>query len=354
MRFYRVKFKNTDGTMKSTAPYQPKTVPYVYESHSKEGVLNPGALNIEFDVNAGFLHIVRQQSRFRIYNPPREVLQNTNVYQGMIIEVSAGFLKGLPLANTQPQPGIIFTGVVANSFGNLLGTEIVLDMILAPSENVGNPNPALPSGLIAYSPRSYAFEWNPQQDMVLAITQTLKNAGYTVVNQTTTKVQANFKLKPFASTYSSIQDFADFVNAKSKEVVNAATPNQKQEYYGINMSDGVNKNEIILTDNAKSGKEINIPNADFIGQPTWLQYPKTIQSQHPMRSDIVVNSVLKYPKNIPNTISQTNPFTPSQQIIRGVERVQATIVKHTGNYRDPGYQSWCTTVTSTNLAPVQE
>jgi hypothetical protein len=95
------------------------------------GQPNPGALNIELDISESPRHIPVGESYLRIWGLGLQDIGATLDLNGVNISMFAGMSKGLPLANPA-QSGLIVKGSVFNSWGNWIGTDQTIDLVLGP------------------------------------------------------------------------------------------------------------------------------------------------------------------------------------------------------------------------------
>lgn len=358
MRYYKITFSG-DTVPKTTATQSI----YEFSSHtpnpfsSDQLLYNPGALDIEFDITVGYIHNLQTATHLRIYNPSLEMINKAPSYQGLNVIIEAGFKHGMPLANNlETKSGQIAYGVVQNCFANWMGTELALDFIVIPSPLFGNPDAALAFGNNINAPKNYLFQWLPKQTFYSAIVESLKPYGITVTGSI--KEFYNTNNSTLTHSVSSFQALADFINAKSIDVVSPSTKSTSgysaQKYSGVFMAFGKNGSEVVVSDNTSKTTTVNLQYEDFIGQPTFNTkqialpsqsnqlVPAQMLSSHPMRADITLLNNVKYPINLPNQLIGTNPFQSNKPLIRGVDTMVATEIRHAGRFRDTSALGWAT------------
>jgi len=357
MRYYKITFSSS-GTTELT-----NVVPFEFTSHlpspfaSGQLIFNPGALDVEFDITVGYVHNLQVSTHLRIYNPTLEMLQNASAYQGLNVTIEAGFKHGMPLANNlETKSGQIAFGAVQNCFGNWMGTELALDFIIIASPLLGNPDSALPVSNSVNSPRNYLFQWYPKQTLADAIKGALACYGIDVVGSIKNIVNPN--QNTFTHSVSGFQAFADFINEQSSNWVNPSTKEktsvQTEFYSGVFLSFGKNAKQIIMSDNSFYPPAIPLQYEDFVGQPTFntkqiayndkrnILVPAQVVSVHPMRADIGLITSVKYPAKLSNQLNGSSAFASGKQLVRGLDTMAVTEVRHTGRFRDIGPQGWVT------------
>lgn len=104
------------------------------------GKNDPGALNVEFDVQASFFGVPGGDvgsSTVTVHGVPLSDLQQAQNFAGANFSLSGGMKTGLPLA-IATQSGLLLQGTVFQSFGNWVGTEMNLSFVIVPSGNTIN------------------------------------------------------------------------------------------------------------------------------------------------------------------------------------------------------------------------
>ncbi|HCI7060856.1 TPA: hypothetical protein NPQ16_005219, partial [Klebsiella pneumoniae] len=117
MRFYEINIFEENKVIKN------------YSSH-KNGVYNPGALMVEFDIQQVCLSTPAGESRLTIWGiSPADMQQARLNYNNKKIQIFAGMAAGFPLAGKHGK-GLVIEGVVNQVFGNWQGTELRLDFVI--------------------------------------------------------------------------------------------------------------------------------------------------------------------------------------------------------------------------------
>ena len=100
------------------------------------GKNDPGALDIEMQLRVSPDHVITSTGNFiRIWGVPLSLIAQSNQLSNPTneakIEVYGGMSEGLPLATFQSkEQGLLGSGNIWSAFGNWLGTEITLDLIV--------------------------------------------------------------------------------------------------------------------------------------------------------------------------------------------------------------------------------
>ena len=343
MRLYSVSFSGKSNFSEKNS------LPVNYTSTILNGAgFNPGALEIEFDLLNGYMHQIMAPLHLKIINPGSKIIEKCYLYQGMDVEILAGFsdsIGGMPLAIPYAKiTGVIATGTVFQVVSNYIGTDMEMDFIIYPG-SVGNPDGSRPSAVDSRSPLQIDFVWETGMSFIEAVVNSLKPSGLSMSGELNDRLSDNNTGQPFSAHYHSLQAFQDFIRKKSIEIVGPPVAGQKQKYYGVSIwFDLTKKNALIADDGTAKPSPILLKGEDFIGMPTWTDYPKEIVSIHPLRRDIVMGSTVKYPDTLRvGTVS--NGFDPRRKQINAAgNSFGVRQVRHVGRFRDTSPQGWCTFV----------
>jgi len=290
---------------------------------------DPNALNCELDIPIGYEHLPKSGAFCRLWGIPLQTLLNAKSFNQQTIQVFGGMQKGLPLANPAQQ-GLLVQGSVFPALGNWVGTDMTLDFyITAP---LGEGNPAKPANIV--------HNWQQGQPLSQAIQQALSTAfpGFTVNVNISPSLVLNYTDTGF---YQTIGQYATYIFNISKSIMTSST------YQGVQMS--VQGNRIIVQDGTSPNTNaVQINFQDLVGQPIWTG-PNTIQFKTVMRGDINMSQRVTLSK----AIAQTTAFQGAGAVNNGSNSnlIQGTFVvgtngagiRHTGNFRQPDWASWCTT-----------
>ena len=370
MRYYRIEI---------TDPANPGPT-QVYTSWVNGGN-DPGALNVQFNIISASFESLKNTAVVQIQGISIKSISQANNLNNKNVKISAGFQKGLPLANPN-QSGILVNGYIAQAFGNWLGNDMTLDLIVNPGPSPTTPASAQPtaaqSSVIVSEPLppplgsmtqpiNGSFSWPAGIPLSVAIREFLKNA---FPKYPEPKIEINPNLILAYSVYEVINTlpaFAKWANEFSKKIIGIYHKGPGP-YPGVQISllpnnaffvsDGTvpppatTQNAATSTTSASSSaknadnpsyepKTITIEFKDLIGQPTWIDQGE-IQFKCPMRADIHCLDSIKFPEGIFPTIAPSEINSPynyrntSQQ--KGTFNVKE--INHYGNFRQPTADSW--------------
>lgn len=323
MRFYDIEIS---GGVQGVGPT------FSFKSLDSSGNFNPGALNVEFDINEYDYAGPVGASHVRIWGVPINstagvpgINQASNL-NGSTITVSAGMSKGLPLANPQQQ-GQISSGQIFQAFGNWIGTNMTLDVIFY----------AGPSGVVGTQsePANITLNWLKGTPMSQAITNTLQTAypGYTVNVDISPKLVLTEDEKDIRDT---LQQFSQFLNDVSRSI------NTDDSYTGVHLV--LNGMTFNVYDGLGSSKPIakQIAFTDLIGQPTWIGFNQ-VQSTVVMRGDLSVGDSITFPKTqTTTTAAEASQQAADKSAFQGTFTVAS--LRHVGNFRAADAGSWVTVI----------
>ena len=320
MRYYKIELQKEDGTV--LRPSSLGTAPL--SSHLDSGHVNPGALNIEFDIPVGIYSTASEnQSYLRIWGLGLADISSAFDLNNAVIRIYGGMMKGLPLANPL-QSGLIVSGQVFQAFGNWIGTSQTVDVILRPY-----------AGSQA-TPGNFPLRWPTGTPLANAIKYAL-DVGQAGVKKVIA-ISPNLTLAhDEMGIYPSLDTFSAAVMRLSKTIIR--NPN----YTGVQIAR--NGDMIVVSDGtqAPTGEAKKIQFQDVIGQPTWIG-PQTIQFKTVLRSDIAINDYIELPQTPVTQSAASLPVfrdTKGKLTFNGIYRVQA--IHHYGNFRQADAASWNTT-----------
>lgn len=117
MRYYDIKIFDPSKDGKSDVLLKQ------YSSH-KNGVYNPGALMIEFDILRFGESTPQGETHLTIWGiGPKEMQQDRQDLFGKRIKIFLGMKSGLPLVGKITAPGLVLDGTINQVFGNWQGTD---------------------------------------------------------------------------------------------------------------------------------------------------------------------------------------------------------------------------------------
>jgi len=353
MRYYEITItdQQTGATVTPTsAPVSPLAT---YTSYANGRNL-PGALDVAFDIPVTNLDNPGgpgdTAAVVQVRGVSLQEISQARDLTNKLVSVSGGFRPGLPLASAAAKySGLLTSGYVLQAFGNWVGTEMTLDLVIASGFGPQGAGPLVitpsvqPLGLgTDRQPRNLVLNWLPGQTLGLAVRNALAQAfpGATIIDNTSPNL-INTKGQAQVGMYSTAQQFAQVVNALSRGI------NQNSNYSGIVISQvgQVRQNSQTFTLNDGTRQSQNpkrILFQDLIGQPTWIDL-NTVQFKCPMRADIKIGDFVLMPPALATTA--LNPLGGQQLRQSSTFKGQFTIqrMRHVGNFRQPDADSWVST-----------
>ena len=259
---------------KITYPTQPTKV---WTSHPN-GIYDPGAQNIEFDVLIYDLAMGNAPSfLITVEGVSFEDIKQHNNFHNYGVRLYAGMLPGLPLANNQPTPGLIAQGYVQQGIGNWVGEQMTLTFVCYWGIfTADNPGPIV-------------FSWAPGQSLADALKSCIATAypGYTLDIRISSNLATSHQVTHVVST---LADLAIWL----KQYTKTAT------YPGITIYHN-NSGAIVVTDGTNQSKAptTQLLFTDLIGQPVWAggegeAYALDVVTA--LRADIAAGNNIKMPQ----------------------------------------------------------
>lgn len=280
-----------------------------------------GALNVEMDIPVAPYATPMGAALVRIWGISLQDIAQASDLNNLTAQVRGGFQKGLPLANPA-QAGLLVQGQVFQAFGNWIGTEMTLDLILTP----GTGTPAAPKNIV--------LNWKAGTPLGAALETTLATALPDL------KRQINISPNLVRSTdepsyYQSLTELAQYLKEVSRATVNS------QGYRGVEVS--IAGDTIVVSDGsvASTSQPIAISFQDLIGQPTWIESP-SIQLKCAMRADLTVGRQVTLPNTAVTNTAQALSLFRNKSVFQGKFQVQS--IRHVGNLRQPDAASWVSVI----------
>jgi hypothetical protein len=284
------------------------------------------ALNVELDLTVGALHAPANgnSSFVRVWGISRQTILSANKFNNLPITVFGGMQQGLPLANPRQQ-GLLVQGIIFPCLGNWVETDMTLDFFIRIG-TAGAPNVPQAANVI--------HNWPAGQPLSNAIQQALKTAfpRFTpVINISSQLIRPNNEW----GFYQTLGQYASHLFVVGHDIIK--TPG----YQSVQMS--VQGNKIIVNDGSQQTTgSVQINPWDLVGQPVWTG-TISIQFKTVLRGDISLFSQVTLPPTLSTLTSAagTAVGVNNSNIIQGTFVVQS--IRHTGNFRQPDWGSWCTT-----------
>lgn len=288
---------------------------------------DPSALKITFDILVYSGQAAAGGSILNIYGVSLEDLFHSNDLYGdpngapsNQIIVRGGMTKGLPLADPS-QSGVLFSGVVFQSFANWVGTDMSLSIAL------------MPSPYTSQYPGNFVLDWRKGQKLSDALTETFNRAlpGFNQSINIRTNIVAPSNHQMVAPTLDVLA-----------QQLHQYTTDYFPESPAVNM--GIHHGAVIVWDGTVAMTPIQIQFTDLVGQPTWIG-PRQLEFVTQLRSDISIGDTIKMPKSmasLPGFVQTREAAYPSynryQSTFTGEFVVQQ--VRHIGDNRSPSGGEW--------------
>jgi len=353
LRYYRLEFQRPDGSpiefasfkgSASALPLSPSAALEVgvITSLFPDGTTNPAALNIELDIEQMAMHLGDASSYVRIYGLALADIFKKDLNPGKNgankLKISLGMTKGLPLAN-DAQRGLVIDASIQQAFGNWIGTDMTLDLVIGPG-GVGSPA----------EPSNFVLNWQKGQKLSEALEETFKNSPMSELKRKITisddRVSDTDWMPGF---YTTLVQLAQSVQAMTRRRRGDDDPGV---YIYVAGQD-------LLVAEAKEvsseAVEKEIAFRDLIGQVTWIA-PTQLTCKLVMRGDLNVLSVVKFPQGaavqtqagaLPGLVA---PVDKNSVGIASGGKFQVMRIHHWGNYRQPDAMAWNTTLGLTQFA----
>jgi hypothetical protein len=328
VRYYKISLFNQQGQL--WHPPGDADGPASYYSWNNGNI--PGARLVELDLPVYDFSNPTGGASLRIWGVSQsEIAQAQNFAQPdftgqpYTITVEGGMQAGLPLANPS-QNGLLVSGQVFQSFGNNVGLNKTLDIVITP----GTGSITQPKNISITVPKGTAL-----QDL---IQQVITQAFPTYKAQI--NINPNLQVTEEASfALGTMTQFATWIKNLSVGI----NGNNASTYQGVRIA--VKNNLFIVYDGTTSGSPKSINFQDLVGQPTWIQ-PLLIQSKFIMRADLSVADFIKLPPGLVTT-TQTGAVPAGTGIsqslaFQGSFQIQSE--RHIGNSRSPDGEQWVTVV----------
>jgi hypothetical protein len=311
---------------KGTYPSSPTEV---ITSHPN-GVYDPGALNVTFDVLTIEEGLAGDNVFFITLEgvPFNQIKQNKN-YVNYGLRFYAGMLPGLPLADNQPTPGLIAQGYVLEGIGNWVGEDMTLTFVCSPDVvKTGDPKIG-----------NLVFVWNPGQSLAAALKAMLQTAypGFTLSINIANNLVTTHTVTHIASD---LHSFATWLKQYTKGLLEATYPGVRMYFSG--------GGGIVATDGTVKTSPIQLQYTDLIGQPVWAD-AATMDVYTVLRGDISCGDKIKLPAieqsspGLQFTVpSLNNAYQDYELSFKGEFQVINT--RQIGDFRSSEGTNWCTVI----------
>jgi hypothetical protein len=296
------------------------STPFRQWSSQYQGRFDPAALNVMFDMPVLPYATPGGGQSLTIEGMSLQDLAQAQQFAGMNLTLRAGMQAGLPLANPK-QAGTIIAGQVFQSFGNWVGTEMTLDLVLYPS--IYTPN----------NPGNFVLNWRKGQPLGDALKQMLS------IVYPNTKIDVSISAD-LVNNYDNphvvhtLEDIAYFVG------------NFTEETFHNRVDISFQAGRITIRDKTYKPAPIQLAFTDFVGQPTWIE-ANIMQVTTVMRADIEIGSIIQMPQgmqNAPGIVGTSAASMPSSLKYQSTfqNSFQVVELRQIGNFRAPDGAAWVT------------
>lgn len=327
MRDYKIIINDPDGNLVVTQSSIAGTGA-TYTSYANNASL-AGALNVELDIPIGPYGTPLGRAYVKIWGISLgEIAQSSQLNPDFFnkrfftIAVYGGMKPGLPLATAaavSKQWGLLTEGIIFQAFGNWIGTDQTLDIVLYPDIGT-NANP-----------KNLPFTWAKGTKLSDALAVTLQTAFPQYVQN----IQISNKLVAPGDQvgyYNTLEQLAAYVKKVSANIIGG-------NYTGVDII--IRNGTISVYDGSTQDTPIAIAFQDLIGQPTWID-GLNMQFKTVMRADIGIGSYVTMPKALVTTTqAAASSLANLKSAFSGMFRVNE--IRHVGNFRQPDAASWIST-----------
>lgn len=337
MRYYKIVLtsptSNTDSGSSTTTTAN-KSLTFTTHPNGVTSAPDMGALHVIMDLPITTFDQPNGAAYVEIRGVDIQTVSQASNLQGYNVKIYSGMGTGYPLAKSS-QSGLTLIGTVYQAFGNWVGTDMSLNLLIQPFNEA----------ITQETHPNFVWHWQKGQTIQDAINKCITAAmpGYTCKFSLASNLVGDHDDVGFYNDFNSI---AEIILNASRSV------NKASDYYGIQFF--VSGQTFYFFDNSSSSSPKKIEFTDLVGQPTWLgpvSLPKII-FQTVMRSDIAMNDVITMPLfNQPGskTLSGYGTIAPSGQSIQTPKdralfqgNYQITSIRHIGDSRNPDGNAWVT------------
>lgn len=335
-RYYSIVIQDDSGNAPPNFPAVPGAlVPGSVFTSFVNGKTDYGALDIEIDAPVTNANTPTGDPSLAVWGISLKQISQASNLNGKNIWVYGGMQASLPFANPN-QSGLLFSGRIFFAFGNWIGTDMTLNLVVRTgvvSQPKGTGGQSLDANV------NFVHNLPAGQPLQTAVQQTLKTAmpGYTIkVN-----ISPNLVL-PYTDTgyHQTMSQYARYIFDLSKGIMGG-------KYLGATVL--VHDKTITVSDGTQPNTAAGIINyVDLIGQPTWYG-PNKMQIKTVMRADLLPGQTITLPKTIVTTTGSAYDGSGKQSLtFQG--KFQIIDMRHVGRFRQPDAASWNTTFNMT-IAP---
>lgn len=340
MRYCKIELTKAGTTTSTDASTTVKAgrKPLTFNTHPNgvNAAPDPGALHTIMDIPVTTFDQPNGTAYVEVRGIDIHTISQASNLQGYQIKIYGGMGVGYPLAKPS-QSGLLLSGVVYQAYGNWVGTEMSLNLLVQP----------FAQAITTDDPPKFVWHWYKGQNIKDAINKCLTDAlpGYS----------CEFNLSStMTGTHDDLGYYSDFASIADVIMNASLSVNKASGYNGIRIF--VVGKKFYVFDNSTGSTAKKIEFTDLIGQPTWLgpvQTPR-IMLQTVMRADIAINDVITMPlfnQTGSQTLAGYGTIAPSStEIQTGKGRslfqgnFQVLSIRHIGDSRNPDGTAWVTVI----------
>jgi hypothetical protein len=291
---------------------------------------NPNALNVEIDITAIDADSFTAGTVV-VWGVALADISQANDLVNKTITVSGGMQPGLPLATAQaPEAGVLAKGYIQQSFGNWVGTEMWLTLVIQPGDPpIQKPAPNAPNP----PPKNIVLNWTKGTMLSDALKQALQTA---YPNQTANISISSQLVAPQDNIgyYPNLKTLNEYLRSVSQQIMTG-----NAIYPGVGCC--MQKGEITVHDGTSPPSPKMIQFIDLVGQPTWIA-PYTIQVKVVMRGDLKVSDQITLPPTPVITTVDAQSGVIGPLTFQGTFQIKSQ--RHVGNFRQPDGAAWVTVI----------
>jgi hypothetical protein len=332
MRFYHLTISNATTGM----VYQPTANGNSFTqakggstfSSQINGVNNPGALQIDFDIPVYNFNQPQGNSKIKVWGVGLGMISQAAQLAGANFTLSGGMAKGLPLATVQSvQAGILAQGSIFQGYGNWEGTDQTLDLIVNPGALNTN--------------QKIVFNWPVGVPLASALAGTLNQAFPAPTYKQKLSVGNLVLSNSQPAFYDTFWQFAAALTGITQQAGQAVFG---PSYPGVQIT--IIGNTIFAYDGTVATTPKMLAFQDLIGQPTWVD-PSTVNFKTVLRSDIAVGSTIVFPQGVQAPFALTSstaavPGAPASSKTAFQGTFVISEVHHFASSRQSDAASWAT------------
>jgi len=334
VRYYSIVITNPKtGQVFRPPGFAGLNLPFSYGSLLNGKTLS-AAWNVEVNIPVIEAGLPSGDAWVRVWGISLQEIAQASDLNNMLISVYGGMQKGLPLANPA-QAGLLAQGYILQAFGNWIGVDQTLDLIIQPGP------PPTGAALTTPTPRNLVLNWIAGQQLSTTLAITLSTA-YPGVQQKGTISSRLVRADAVVGYYANLEQLAQFIKLTTRQQLGGA-------YQGVAIT--LANNTLTVSDGTTTGTtqspQVQLAFQDLIGQPTWVNSPN-ISIKTVMRADLKVGQQFKLPPAIITNTAQAASFITNQKAaFQGGFQVQSMF--HYGNFRQPDAASWATVIEGTPI-----